>query len=63
MPAVEDGRIAVCDQVAMELLWSVRDGADFRETEAVTAGLPVVRGRGGRLGHDAVVQRCDQPDL
>jgi predicted nucleic acid-binding protein len=27
-------RIAVCDQVAMELLWSARDLADFRETEA-----------------------------
>ena len=31
--AVEDGRIAVCDQVVMELLWSARDPADFRATE------------------------------
>ncbi|HEY6569800.1 MAG TPA: hypothetical protein VIZ22_05890, partial [Candidatus Limnocylindrales bacterium] len=31
--AVAEGRVAVCDQVAMELLWSARDLADFRATE------------------------------
>jgi predicted nucleic acid-binding protein len=35
-PALEDGRIAVCDMVAMELLWSARDIADF---EAIEQGL------------------------
>jgi predicted nucleic acid-binding protein len=39
-PAVEDGRIAVCDQVAMELLWSARDIADFRATEAGLLACP-----------------------
>jgi predicted nucleic acid-binding protein len=39
-PAVEDGRIAVCDQVAMELLWSARDIADFRATEAALLACP-----------------------
>ena len=38
--AVEDGRIAVCDQVAMELLWSARDVADFRATEAALLACP-----------------------
>ncbi len=32
-PALEDGRIAVCDMVVMELLWSARDSADFQATE------------------------------
>ena len=31
--AVEDGRIATCDQVAMKVLFSARDAADFRATE------------------------------
>jgi predicted nucleic acid-binding protein len=38
--AVEDGRIAVCDQVAMELLWSARDLADFRATESALLACP-----------------------
>jgi predicted nucleic acid-binding protein len=38
--AVEDGRIAVCDQVAMELLWSARDLADFRATEEALLACP-----------------------
>ncbi len=38
--AVEDGRIAVCNQVAMELLWSARDDADFRATEAALLACP-----------------------
>ncbi len=40
MPAVEDGRIAVCDQVAMELLWSARDITDFRAVEAGLLACP-----------------------
>lgn len=40
--AVEDGRIAMCDQVAMELLWSARDGADFQATEAALLACPWV---------------------
>jgi predicted nucleic acid-binding protein len=40
MPAVEDGAIAVCDQVVMELLWSARDVSDFRETEAGLEACP-----------------------
>jgi predicted nucleic acid-binding protein len=39
-PAVEDGRIAVCDQVAIEVLWSARDIADFRATEAGLLACP-----------------------
>jgi predicted nucleic acid-binding protein len=39
-PAVEDGRIAVCDQVALEVLWSARDIADFRATEAGLLACP-----------------------
>ena len=38
--ALEDGRIAVCDQVVMELLWSVRDLVDFRATEAALVTCP-----------------------
>lgn len=38
--ALEDGLIAVCDQVAMELLWSARDVADFRATEAALLACP-----------------------
>jgi predicted nucleic acid-binding protein len=39
-PAVEDGRIAVCDQVAMELLWSSRDSDDFVATESGLLACP-----------------------
>lgn len=39
-PALEDGRIAVCDMVAMELLWNARDGADFRAIEAGLRACP-----------------------
>lgn len=39
-PALEDGLIAVCDQVAMELLWSARDATDFRATEAALLACP-----------------------
>jgi predicted nucleic acid-binding protein len=38
--AVEDGWVAVCDQVVMELLWSARDLADFRATEAALLACP-----------------------
>jgi predicted nucleic acid-binding protein len=38
--ALEDGRIAVCDMVVMELLWSTRDIADFRKTEAALLACP-----------------------
>jgi predicted nucleic acid-binding protein len=38
--AIEDGRIAVCDQVVMELLWSPRDLADFGSTEAALIACP-----------------------
>jgi predicted nucleic acid-binding protein len=39
-PAVEDGLIAVCDQIAMEVLWSARDIADFRATESGLLACP-----------------------
>lgn len=38
--ALEDGQIAVCDQVAMELLWSARDVADFQATEKALLACP-----------------------
>lgn len=38
--AIEDGRIAVCDQVAMELLWSTRDLGDFTAKEAGLLACP-----------------------
>jgi len=38
--AVEDGRIAVCDQVAMEVLFSTRDASDFRATEEALLACP-----------------------
>ena len=38
--AIEEGRIAVCDQVVMELLWSARDIADFQATEAALLACP-----------------------
>jgi hypothetical protein len=38
--ALEDGKIAVCDVVVMELLWSARDIADFRATESALLACP-----------------------
>ena len=38
--ALEDGRTAVCDLVVMELLWSARELADFRATEAALLACP-----------------------
>jgi predicted nucleic acid-binding protein len=38
--AVEDGVIAVCDQVAMEVLFSTRDARDFRATEDALLACP-----------------------
>lgn len=39
-PAVEDGRIAVCDQVALEILFSTRDAVDFETTERALLACP-----------------------
>jgi predicted nucleic acid-binding protein len=39
-PALEEGRIATCDMVVLELLWSARDIADFRATEAALLACP-----------------------
>jgi predicted nucleic acid-binding protein len=39
-PALADGRIAVCDMVVMELLWSARDHADFAATEEALRACP-----------------------
>lgn len=38
--AIEDGRIAVCDMVALELLFSARDIVDFRATEDALLACP-----------------------
>ncbi|MFN8628763.1 MAG: PIN domain-containing protein [Chloroflexota bacterium] len=38
--AVEEGGIAVCDMVAMEVLYSARDGADFDLTEQALLACP-----------------------
>ena len=38
--AVEDGLIAVCDQLAMEVLYSTRDARDFRATEDALLACP-----------------------
>jgi predicted nucleic acid-binding protein len=38
--ALIDGRIAVCDQVAMEVLFSTRDLDDFTATEAALLACP-----------------------
>jgi predicted nucleic acid-binding protein len=38
--AVEDGLIAVCDQVATEVLFSTRDAGDFRATEDALLACP-----------------------
>jgi predicted nucleic acid-binding protein len=38
--AVEDGLVAVCDQVAMEVLYSARDERDFLATEAALLACP-----------------------
>ena len=41
--ALEEGMIAVCDMVVMELLWSARDSSDFRAIESALAGCPWLR--------------------
>ena len=38
--ALEDGKVAVCDMVVMELLWSARDVVDFRATESALLACP-----------------------
>ncbi len=38
--AVEDGRIATCDQVVMEVLFSARDAVDLRATEEGLLACP-----------------------
>jgi predicted nucleic acid-binding protein len=38
--AVVDGRVATCDMVRLELLYSARNATDFRELETELAGLP-----------------------
>ncbi len=38
--AITEGRIAVCDMVVMELLWSARDYADFVMTETALTACP-----------------------
>ncbi len=38
--AVEDGQVAVCDQVAMEVLFSARDAVDVAATEAALLACP-----------------------
>jgi predicted nucleic acid-binding protein len=38
--AVEDGRVAVCDQVALEVLFSTRDANDFEATEEALLACP-----------------------
>ncbi len=38
--AVVDGRIATCDMVRLELLYSARNATDFRKLEAELAELP-----------------------
>jgi predicted nucleic acid-binding protein len=38
--AVVDGRIATCDMVRLELLYSARNATDFRELEEELAELP-----------------------
>ena len=40
LEAVEDGDIAVCDMVVMEVLTSARDGDDFRRLESALAACP-----------------------
>jgi hypothetical protein len=41
--AVEDGEVAVCDMVVMELLTSARDAPDFRRLETSLAACPWIR--------------------
>lgn len=38
--AITEGRVAVCDMVAMELLWSARDHADFLMIETALTACP-----------------------
>jgi hypothetical protein len=39
---VEDGEIAICEVVELELLWSARDAVDFVERRAALESLPEV---------------------
>jgi predicted nucleic acid-binding protein len=41
--SVEEGRIAVCDMVAMEVLYSARDKEDFRAVEEALGACPWLR--------------------
>lgn len=41
--ALEDGRIAVCDMVVMELLWSARHIDDFQAIETALTSCPWVK--------------------
>lgn len=41
--ALEEGRVAICDQVAMELLWTARDARDLAQLEAELAACPWLR--------------------
>ena len=40
LPAVENGQIAVCDMVAMEILYSARDAEDYVQTEGDLGACP-----------------------
>jgi predicted nucleic acid-binding protein len=56
--ALGDGRIAVCDQVVMEVLWSARDLADFRATRrggCSASSPPAARCTTGRSGSPALL--------
>jgi predicted nucleic acid-binding protein len=41
--ALEAGEIAVCDMVALEILHSARDGAEFRRVEDALLAVPWIR--------------------
>ncbi|CAN5485108.1 type II toxin-antitoxin system toxin ribonuclease C21 [soil metagenome] len=40
LPAVENGQIAVCDMVAMEILYTARDAEDYVQTEGDLGACP-----------------------
>ncbi len=42
-PALEEGQIAVCDMVVMEVLTMARDGSDFRQLEEALGACPWFR--------------------
>lgn len=42
-PALEEGQIAICDMVMMEVLTTARDGGDFRELEEALEACPWLR--------------------